>query len=612
MLRLRSKKKATGPGVVLPVLITILVISLYYMQAAFIETLEAKTYDFRFKTLRGPIPPGNDVAIVAIDEKSMEELGRFPWSRKNHGRLIDVLSQAGAKAIVFDVFFPEGESRAVDGEFASAIRRSGRTTLPVAFGFSEDGAADVIENIPELTRAAKNIGHMNVVPDEDGVLRWTPLVISYKDKYYPSIALAGAKEAMGADEIKVKEYGVAVGGAELPTDGRHWMLINYRGPAGIYQRYSYSDVLRGRIGAEKLRGKVIIVGATALGVYDLRVTPYSNNTPGIEVSANVIDNILGGDFLRRGPYEAVMDMSFIAVIAFLSFFAAIFFSAEFALPVMLLILGGYGGLSHYFFLKGHWISVVYPALSATLTFTAASAMRFLMVEKKAKEIKTMFSSYVSRKVVDELVKYPERAKVGGELKTITILFSDIRGFTSFSEKRRPEEVVDALNEYLSVMTDVIMQHDGTLDKFLGDGILAFWGAPLEQENQAELAARCSLQMLKRLKGLHGKWHSENREELSCGIGIHTGEAIVGNIGAKDKKMEYTAIGDNVNLASRVQGVTRTVDRTIVITEALYERIRSIAVVEPLGKVAVKGRTQEVNVFALGGMRDETGTISLVR
>jgi adenylate cyclase len=582
----------------LPLTVIVFVVAVYYMQLGVIESFEAKTYDLRFKTLRGALKPNPKIALITIDEKSIAELGRFPWSRKYFKELVDTVSKAPAKAVLLDVLFPESESPQVDKNLADSIKHSGITTLSVIFELSENGQATGITNlIPELHNTPENIAHINITPDEDGVIRWTPLVIPYKGKFYPSLALAGAKEALEVNNIDVKDYEIILGNKTIPTDSLHRMLINYTGPAGIYERYSFSDVIKGRIKPEELKDRILIVGATALGIYDLRVTPFSNNTPGIEVNANIIDNILRGDFLQRGGIEALIDIICIVFFGIIASLITSKFRAFTAAPLILCLMAAHIYLAYYLFLKGHWVTMIYPIASITLSYSVTASLRFFTVEKKAREIKSMFSSYVSKKIVDELISHPEKAKVGGEIKTITILFCDVKGYTSFSEKHNPQEVVRILNEYLAEMTDTVMKYDGTLDKFMGDGILAFWGAPLEQKNHAELAVRCSLEMLRRLDALYKKWQSEGTEPLTCGIGINTGEVIVGNIGVEGKKMEYTAIGDSVNLTYRIQDMSRKFNRPLI-TENLYRLVRDIVKVEPLGSVTVRGKHEAVNIYAL--------------
>ncbi|HZV82460.1 MAG TPA: adenylate/guanylate cyclase domain-containing protein, partial [Geobacteraceae bacterium] len=244
---------------------------------------------------------------------------------------------------------------------------------------------------------------------------------------------------------------------------------------------------------------------------------------------------------------------------------------------------------------------VYPVLSIVLVYAVVAYYRFFIVDRQARDIRSMFSSYVSRRVVDELVKNPGLAKIGGESRELTILFADVKNYTTYSERRTPAEVVRILNDYLAAMTDIIIKYDGTLDKFLGDGILAYWNAPLLQENHAELASRCALEMMAAMGPLQEKWRMAGDEPLSWGIGINTGEVIVGNMGAVGKKMEYTAIGDNVNLTYRIQDKSRDAG-CAVITRALRDRVDHLMETESLGEIMVKGKSIPIDVYGLKGVR----------
>ncbi len=329
----------------------------------------------------------------------------------------------------------------------------------------------------------------------------------------------------------------------------------------------------------------------------MRISPFSNNISGVEVNANIADNLLRGDFIERGGVETLFDLLAIVIGGLLAALIAIRLRAALSFPLVILLTTAYTIFTCFQLAHGHWINLLYPLLAIVLVYLTSSYLRFFFLDRRSKQMRAMFSSYVSRKVVDELVRNPELAKVGGDSKVITILFADIKNYTSYSERRTPQEVVKTLNEYLAEMTHAIIDFDGTLDKFMGDGILAYWGAPLPQANHPELAARCALEMLRRLKLLHAKWAKEGTEPLCCGIGLHTGEVIAGNIGAEGKKMEYTVIGDAVNLTFRIQNESRKANAPVM-TEALYDRIRELVVVEPLGPVLVKGKDIPIDIFAL--------------
>ena len=245
---------------------------------------------------------------------------------------------------------------------------------------------------------------------------------------------------------------------------------------------------------------------------------------------------------------------------------------------------------------------MYPASALFFGYTSQTAYRFFTEERRARDIRKMFSSYVSKRIVDELIKDPSKAKLGGDRKEITVLFSDIRGFTSFSEKHQPEEVVSLLNEYLGAMTEIVFQYEGTLDKFVGDAIMALWGAPVGQPDHAERACRCALAMITRLKELQAKWTAEGKYVIDIGIGINTGEMVVGNMGAEGKKMDYTVIGDNVNLGARLESLTRQYNNHIIISEYTYAKVEHIVEVKELGTVTVKGKQLPVMIYDLVGVK----------
>ena len=391
----------------------------------------------------------------------------------------------------------------------------------------------------------------------------------------------------------------------IPTDNHGRSLIYYYGPSFTFKPYSISDIIEGKVGAEQLRGKIVLVGATAMGIYDLRVTPFSPAMPGVEKHANVIASILENRFLQKAPLHTNIIILFLSGL-FISFFVGRFkasISLLFTFCIVILLIS----LSYYLFAyKGIWIYVAYPSITILLIFANATAYSHAVEETYARKIKAMFSSYVTERVVNELIRNPGMAKLGGERKNVTILFADVRGFTSFSESHSPEEVVPILNEYLGAMTDIILKWEGTVDKFMGDAILAFWGAPMRQENHPELAVKCSLHMLRRLRELQEKWRSEGKPPLDAGIGINTGDVIVGNIGAEGRKMDYTVIGDHVNLASRVEALTRKYNASILVTEFTMHAIAKaieegrIGHIEATGieKVIVKGKENAVGIFEI--------------
>jgi len=574
-----------------------LTLALYIVQPRWVAWFEARAYDLRIRSLQAEGVGDRRIAIVAIDDKSLAELGRFPWTRDRFSRLLSVAKEAGAKGVLLDVLFPEAETADVDKRFAKALRDTQIATLANAFDFDDNGDPSAeTASLPILVEGAGRTAHINLFPDDDGVVRWGKLLVEYDGVYHPSLALAGAKALLGAETIEPLTFGVKVGPREIPTDSSHMMLINYVGPPGAYERYSFCDVIAGRIPREDLAGRVLFVGATALGIYDMRVTPFSSNMPGIEVHANIADNIVRGNFLNRGLLEILIDIVAIILTGVAAAFATLRLRHAGSLPVVLCMAAGYVWLSFVLFRHGHWISLLFPLLTIGMVFAVTAYLRFFFLDRKTRAIRSMFSSYVSHRVVDELVKDPALARVGGESREITVLFADIQNYTGFSERFPPEEVVRILNEYLSEMTGAVMDSEGTLDKFLGDGIMAFWGAPLRQEDHAQRAVGCAVEMLARMERLKTKWERQGDVPLSFRIGINTGEVIVGNVGAEGKKMEYTAIGDNVNLASRVEGLNKVYGTRILVTGETRAAAGDSLSLREIDTVQVKGKERPVSVF----------------
>ncbi len=630
-------KQPTGKsaGITIALIVAVVLSALHLMHAQFLEVLEEKTLDMRF-SLRGKIAPGPETVIAAIDEKSINKLGRFPWPRSVWGRIVDQLTEDGAKVVVFDVFFTEPENVESDDLLQKAIKRNGRVILPVVFDFSEAGykesgftnkkldflvpsAYSVLKNanasiapleakmvLPTLFRFsafARSLAHINMLPDIDGTLRWEMLAIKYGGDYYAPIGLQAARLYRGLDNMDLVldlAGAVHLGDTVVPADQYGRMLINYRGPAGTFPAYSISDILDRTLPPGTFKDKIILIGPTAIGIYDLRVTPFSNNMPGIEKHASVVDSILHKDFIRRTE-TSVYGLIFLFAIALGITLPRL--GAKAGAALVLALFAGYLGFVYYLFVaRGMWFNLVYPSFALFFGYTSQTAYRFLMEERRARDIRKMFSSYVSKRIVDELMRDPNKAKLGGDRKEITVLFSDIRGFTSFSEKHQPEEVVSLLNEYLGAMTEIVFQYEGTLDKFIGDAIMVLWGAPVGQPDHAERAARCALAMIAKLKELQAKWAAEGKYVIDIGIGINTGDMVVGNMGAEGKKMEYTVIGDNVNLGARLEGLTRKYNNHIIISEYTYEKIKDIVHAVELDSVTVKGKEKPVVVYDLVGLK----------
>ena len=636
-------------------LITLLSTSLFALlqfidPAVISDHVESKTYDLRLhlrQLVMGQSPPPNDIVIVAVDEKSIREVGGWPWGREVLARLIHNISHGNPKAIGVDIIF--SEKKPGDEQLVRAIQEAHNIVLATPFMIPEgkqkphqpgavpdylwDAAFMEVKSVegidwkkwaikpdgvlPPIEYFAKvsSLGHVSTDTDMDGVIRWEPLSLYYGDDCYPHFALQVARTALGLDAKDMVLYGgagVKLGERFIPTDIHGRVLINYVGEANSFNYIAASDVIGGRTNAGLFAGKIVLVGTSAIGTFDQKVTPLSGNMPGVEKNANVVRNVLTGNFLRPSPKVielATIILTGILLGLFLPRLKAIP-SASLAIGFMLLyiVLGGV-----LLFYRDFVIGLLYPILNMASIFMVQTVIRFFFEERKAREIRQMFSSYVSPKIVKELMENPEKARLGGERRSVTVLFSDVIGFTSLSEKKQPEEVVSLLNEYYKEMAEVIFRWDGTLDKIIGDEIMVFWGAPVDQPNHAELAVRCALDMSEKLNGLQELWRKNGVDGLDSGIGINTGEVIIGNIGAQGKKMDYTAIGDHINLGARVEKLTRRYGTRILITENTYKSIEPVLKAGTLGHcdieeadtVKVKGKENEIKIFGVKG-RPHTG------
>lgn len=579
-----------------------IVIALYYQQIPLLEGTEQRTWDSRLRIAQSTRKPDPRIAIIAIDEKSIAAIGRFPWSRDVYARFIDAMRKAGARAVLLDVLFTEPETAAHDKQLARAIKEHGRVSLAEFVEFDADGAPQLLrQSIPQLQQSTFGSGHINLFPDEDGVVRWGTLLMPFNGSLRHALSVQGASEALGGAAVSAFPYGVKIGERLIPTDQQHRMLINYAASSAEFDTYSFSDILAGKVPADRLKNRIFFVGATAVGIYDMRVTPISGNTPGVILTAIVADSILNDHHLKRRGTETLIDLAAIILISFFTAGVLLRKRHTVALVLLAVLAASYPAICYAALALGSRISMFYPLTAMALAFTAAAFARFGLLDRKAREIRSLFAQFVSAKVVDRLVKNPELACVSGEKRVVTILFADIKNYTSFSEQRDPREIVKVLNLYLSEMVSIIMEFDGTLDKFMGDGILAYWNAPLEQPAHAELAVRCALEMIKQGGAVQKKIADECGETLSWGIGINTGEVVAGIIGAADKKMEYTIIGDNVNTTYRIQNLSRDTECP-VITRSLYDLVQEMVHVDRLEPVLVKGKKNPLEVFALKGLK----------
>jgi adenylate cyclase len=481
-------------------------------------------------------------------------------------------------------------------------------------------AQGVEANIAKLADAAASYGFIDIHPDSDDTLRHGLLVVRYKEQdFYPSLAIEVVRLYEKIPDQQVVAY-ISPNGLDHIELGSHIVnhvldgstLINYTGPYRTYSQYSMWDVMSGALPPNTFRDKIVLVGATAVGIGDIRTTPFQGQNTlymGVEVHANIIDNLLhsqekGRGFLQRGPHEEMIDIGFILLFGVVFGFLFSRITPLYSTILVIVTLLAFGWFVYFSFAsKGQWLSFVIPAATLAANYVGITSVRMVREESEKRKVRKTFSQYLAPGVIELMEKDPEKyLSMGGEMKELTILFSDIRGFTTISEKLTPNELVQLLNEYFGQMTEILFATNGTLDKFIGDAIMAFWGSPVPQEDHAFLSCSCALQMVSGLAELNQKLQRAGRPPIGIGIGLNTGLVNVGNMGS-ERRRSWTVMGDNVNLASRLEGITKEYHVQLIISEATYRHVASQFVCRELDKIRVKGKTLPVNIYELMDVED---------
>ena len=646
-------------------------------QFPFLEEMELRTIDLRFR-YRGPVAPQPQVALAVIDEKSINQEGKWVWPRSKFTRLVQKVSDAGARVLGFDIGFLEADDQSVlqtivkiqeevrrqsldnaplsayldrlrrqtdsDQQLAQAIAASkARVVLGYFFHMDRRGLTHLVEadfedhqrrvrtsthqfvryasqsaqrvpmieavmpqsNVEKIAQAAEYSGYFNMFPDPDGVVRWIPAVIKFRDALYAPLSLKVTSAYLDQPlSVMVTDYGiesVRIGQTVAPTDELGRILINYRGPAQTFPHLSITDILNDKVPREALTDKIVLVGATAVGIYDLRVTPVSSVFPGLEIHANVVDSILARDFLQQPSWAIIFDLTAMILMGFGIWIVHARTGVLTSAAVAILMFGGYIGLCQLLFVSRGWIlNLVYPLLVLLLAYVSITAFKYIVESRQKKFIRDAFSTYLAPTVVKQLIDAPESLVLGGEEREITAFFSDVQGFTSISERLTATELVELLNEFLSEMTDIILTNEGTVDKFEGDAIIAFFGAPNFMPNHAAVACRACIQMQQRLGQLRTKWRAEGKPELNMRIGMNTGSAVVGNMGSR-QRMDYTMMGDTVNTAARLEGVNKVYGTYTMVSASTYAKARQEVIGRELDAINVVGKAEPVAVYELVGL-----------
>jgi len=597
------------------------------------ENLELKSYDWRF-ALRGPISVNNDgLAIVAIDQQSLDDLEqRWPFPRALFAKLIDNLTRAEARLIVFDVVFtePSQDDPAGDAALAEAAVRSGRvifsgkkeTVNMAGLSSSETFKAP----LPQLVQASPAWAVVNIDEDQDGFVRRYLLYVAIDEQRFYPLTLQAYAQTRGQRSFLEKLAAgepVLFNGKPVSYYEANSFLINYRGPAKTYPTYSLSEVLDDRsfqlpdtaldtdsfekqhLAGEVFKNKIVFIGATAEELQDNKFAPFfsyegrQRKLPGVEVHANALSTLWHGDFIARTSFG--VDFLMIALNAVLAMLFVL--RARTVMGIIFtfgqIVLLFIAALLLFVWLEV-WMPVIAPMAAIVLSYIGNLTPVLVAERRERYRTKRIFEQYVSASVVNDILASGQNPKFGGEKRWLTVLFSDIRGFTTYCEKHKPEVVVQRLNEYLTLMTEVIFKYQGTLDKFVGDAIVALFGAPYVFPNHAEKACETACAMIEQLREMQKRWSEQAQDYFQIGIGINTGAMIVGNLGAQ-QRFDYTAIGDEVNLGARLEGANKQYHTAIIISEATYKQVKKRAQVRELDFVRVKGKSKPVKIYELRDM-----------
>lgn len=530
----------------------------------------------------------SNIVILAIDNKSISEIGRWPWDRKVFADVLAEIQKGQPLSVGIDVAFLESQNDDSDSALSLAISKLGNVTLA-----AEADGENVILPIPTLQSQATS-GLANISTDVDGVARHAPLTSTDTDgKTYNLFAIEVLNNYL-------KKKGQAeVSPSQIPTeDGQ--LRINFAGGPNSFTRVSFVDVLEGKIPPAEFRDKIVLIGATAPDLHDNQITPVSNGVPmdGVEIHANIIHSILENKYIYPESSEST-----ILTTAILSIFLAVLLMFLPILPaifVMMVCVALYFFWAIFSFDQGVIKHMILPPLAIIVTGVVDIVYKYFGESRQKRFIKKALSFYLSHDVLSEILNDPSKLKLGGERKEITVLFSDIAGFTTISEKLEPEVLAHMLNGYLNKMTEIVFENRGVLDKYIGDAVMAFWGAPIKTKNHALFACKTALSMHEAMADIRIEWTKEDVHDFDMRIGINTGEMVVGNMGS-DARFDYTLIGDNVNLGARLEGINKEYGTKIIISQQTYNEASDHVIARKLDTVAVKGKKTGVVIYELRGI-----------
>ncbi len=658
----KSRWLALGLGLVIVLLLALLRAD----DGVIPQTVRNLTFD-QYQRLLPRQKASQPVRVIDIDETSLAKIGQFPWPRSEFAKLVDELNNLGAAAIVFDIVFSEPDRLSPNRVLAredlqkwlnKTVQNNTRLTLPdndvlfakaikqapviLSFGVNKDAALDkpalksgyaikgnstlkalnsfqrVTNLVPVLEEAASGIGSISVSPNTGlDVIRAYPLMWAKGDKPYPSLVMESLRVAQGASTFIIQGaahekqiiQSIRIGAITVPTTraGEMWMYYAKPDPDLYVSAYK---LLRGNEKTkqalrQKLQGHIVFIGTSATGLFDIKNTPLGDSVPGVSVHAQALDQILSQTFLWRPDWADGVEVLLVLVIGVFIVLAAVFLS-----PGKSLLLGGVWVIA---LIAGSWIAfknyhmlfdATYPLIAGLLVHFAMTAYRFLVTDRQARYVRTAFSRYVSPDVLKDIEKHPTSLKLGGDTRELTIMFVDIRNFTPLSEGLTPQELVAFLNKLLGDLSACVTQEKGTIDKYIGDSIMAFWNAPLEIKDHEKRAVKAALQMRKTLEELNRNdafGFRKNRygfDDIAIGIGINTGQACVGNLGSQER-FDYSIVGDAVNVAARVESTCKAVGVDILVSASTAKAVEDFALLDA-GELALKGKSEKQKLFTVVG------------
>jgi adenylate cyclase len=611
--------------------------------------LESGALDARARFSARPVEADPRIVIIDADNASLEtlqdKLGRWPWTRRVWTEVVRYVDQGQPKAIAMDAIFSGVENDAVDSDFASVLKQNGNTVLGFTFvptemeqeGNNSDAAkldaltkfqaehggfgaaidsAHFFPNLPEpvLADSAAGLGALNALPDADGVVRHVAVQYQYGGHPYNSLDTRTVEQTeKAALEWNPKHsllggHFAGIAGSEVPIDDQGRMSVLWHGGSNVYPRLPIWQVICSiypdqcpadvqHIPPSYFHDKIVLIGASATASYDAHPTPFATAAPGFVVHATAMDNLLNGEAIRESP-QWLLGLLVVSMAAVGG--AALFFLRHLARAALLLLVVVVVYVAGCFALYAHVhfaAPVVAPCLALVLSFGASTAARYITTGRQLRQTRGMLDRYMSPQLVEYVMANIDGLQLDGDKRELTILVSDVRNFTTLTERSDPLQLIALLDEYFAAMTEIIFRHNGIVDKFIGDGILAYWGAFTPEVNHAAEAAQTALEMIARVKELNLEWAQQGRENIAIRIGINTGSVIFGNIGS-GKKIEFTVIGDAVNVAARLEGLNKEFDTSIMVSQSTQERIAGLAQTRALGGYKVKGKTVETTVYEL--------------